>query len=145
MGIQNGVSNPQAKFDPNKFAPAKNTITLTKLLLLDPETLNQLLKDNLSPPVYSSADNGFGQDNAMLDYIRSLDANHQWRIHSTRQGDIGEQEAGEGEGAEITVLRQHSEGMPIWMDCLARQRVFRVIFTDWENGNFPHLGEGGVA
>ena len=132
MGIENGEHNPSIKFDIERFAAAKNTITLAKLLLLSPETLNQLLKDHGSVPIYQGKDNGYGQSNAMLDFVRSIDANHQWRMNSIRTGDV------RPDGSP----RQHSEGMPLWMSCLARDRVFRVLFIDWENVNFPDLGEG---
>jgi hypothetical protein len=131
MGIENGVNNPNIKFNPEVFAAVKNTITLAKLLLLSPETLNQLLRDHGAVPIYQDEDNGYGQENAMLDFVRSIDANHQWRLHSIREGDV------RPDGTP----RQHSEGMPLWMACSARDRIFRVLFVDWENGNFPDLGE----
>jgi hypothetical protein len=34
--------------------------------------------------------------------------------------------------------------MPIWNDCLARERVFRALFTDWQNVGFPDLGESAL-
>ncbi len=101
-------------------------------MLLSPETLNQLLKDHGAVPIYQGKDNGYGQSNAMLDFVRSIDANHQWRMNSIRTGDV------RPDGSP----RQHSEGMPLWMSCSARDRVFRVLFIDWENVNFPDLGEG---
>jgi hypothetical protein len=132
MGIENGVNNPNIKFNPEIFAAVKNTITLGKLLLLSPETLNQLLRDHGAVPIYQGKDNGYGQENAMLDFARSIDANHQWRVNSIREGDV----------RPDGTLRQHGEGMPLWLACSARDRVFRVLFVDWENGNFPDLGEG---
>ena len=132
MGIENGVNDPSIKFNPEMFAAVKNTITLAKLLLLSPETLNQLIRDHGVVSIYNGRDNGYGQENAMLDFIRSLDANHQWRSKSIREGDVRPDDGSP---------RQHSEGMPLWMDCSARSSVFRVLFVDWENVNFPDLGE----
>jgi hypothetical protein len=132
MGINNAIHNPEIKFNPERFAASKNTITLIKLSLLTPQTLNQLLKDHGAIPIYTGIGNGYGRSNAMLDFVRSLDANHQWRLNSIREGDI------RPDGSP----RQHSEGMPLWVACLARERVFRVLFIDWENTNFPDLGEG---
>ena len=67
----------------------------------------------------------------MLDFVRSIDANHQWRT-SIREGDVM-QDGGP---------RHHSEGMPLWMACSAREKAFRILFTDWQNVAFPDFGEG---
>ena len=107
MGINGAVSNPNIKFDPDKFAAVKNTIVLSKLLLLSPQTLNQVLRDHGAIPIYHGKGNGFGQNNVILDFVRSIDANHQWRRHSIREGDVMR------DGTQ----RQHGEGMPLWMAC----------------------------
>jgi hypothetical protein len=68
------------------------------------------------------------QKNVMLGYVRSIDANHGWTTSSpdyrrNKQVKVG-------------------DGMPIWSDCLARDRVFRKLFAnskfldidvDWDN------------
>ncbi len=132
MNIQNGFGNPNIKFDPEKFAAVKNTITLAKLLLLSPQSFNDLVMGYGTPsPVYPSGENGVGQSNAMLDYIRSLDSNDQWRLNSIRSGDI----------REDGTPRQHGDGMPIWLECSTRDMVFRNLFVDWRNEEFPDFGE----
>jgi hypothetical protein len=140
MGINNGVANPNEKFNPERFAPAKNTIVLTKLLLLSPSELNRVNTNHGVGPIYFHGDNGYGGDNAMLDFIRSLDANHQWRKSSLREGDFAVIRNAIGPFPFIGP-RQHGEGMPLWVDCLTRERVFRALFDDWENTNFPDLGD----
>ncbi|MBI5705363.1 MAG: zinc dependent phospholipase C family protein [Armatimonadetes bacterium] len=116
-------------FDKNAFAPIYNTIQMSKLILLSPEALNQVLYDNRVGAIYStggSTDN----ENAMLGFIRTLDGHQQWRVNTAR-GYVNN-----------PLGAQHGEGMPMWVDCLARDRVFRGLFKDWQNGNaqFPDLG-----
>jgi hypothetical protein len=115
MGIRDGFRNPNAKFNPELFAAAKNTIVLAKLLLLSPDALNQVVKDHgVTTQIYRPGNNGPGAQNAMLDFVKSIDAHHQWMTVSPRD------------------QQSHGTGMPIWKDCLARERTFAVIFVDWE-------------
>jgi len=114
-------------FDPQQFAANWNTILVAKMVLLDPDALNQILIDYDVGPLYGGANNlvPFGMwENAMLGFIHSLDGNHQWRKVTIDDPSI-----------------QHSEGMPLWIDCQAREHVFRVLFTDWEYDNFPNFGD----
>lgn len=61
--------------------------------------------------------------NAMAGWIRSLDADHQWRPGSA---------AG----------KRDTRGMPFWRDCRARALVFRKLFIDWEHrAPFPDQGD----
>src|SRR5437879_13704513 len=73
----------------------------------------------------------------MVGFIRSIDANQQWRGLATTIED-------EVTDGGVTQPRKNSEGMPIWLDCLSRRRVFRTLFSDWENGgeNFPDQRDG---
>jgi hypothetical protein len=115
MGMKNGFQDPNAKYNPEIFAAAKNSIVLSKLLLLTPYTLNQVLRDHgVTTPLYRSGNNGPGAQNAMLDWNNSLDGHHQWMIVSPRDG------------------KSYGTGMPIWKDCTAREKVFAVIFVDYE-------------
>ncbi|MDX6669915.1 MAG: hypothetical protein QOI91_278, partial [Solirubrobacteraceae bacterium] len=121
MGLaRDGVQNPSEPFDPERFAAARNAVTLAKLTLLDGDGLNQVLADHGVPPRYARG------DNVMLGWTRSLAGDHQWRERSTRDG------------------RRYGEGtFPLWADCAARTRIFRPLFRDWEHGadNFPDLGD----
>jgi hypothetical protein len=126
-----GRTTPKAgTFNPDTFAAMKNTITLSKMILLSPVELNKVLHDNRVGELYM-ADINSDKENVMLGFIRTLDGHQQWR-KSTSKSYINSP-AG-------TIL---SEGMPLWVDCLARDRVFRTLFADWQNGtsSFPREGE----
>ncbi|BBM86178.1 hypothetical protein UABAM_04564 [Candidatus Uabimicrobium amorphum] len=58
-------------FDWQKFAPAYNTVTISKLILLDQSTINQLLQDLGTYRRLTTA-------NIMLGFIENLDADNQW-------------------------------------------------------------------
>lgn len=127
MAAENNLLNEQ------QFKALHNTTNLSSLILLDANGLDQLLFNHRVGPLYANLP--AEKQNAMLGFIRSLDANHQWRLGSTQEGDVVP-------GTQTP--RQHGEGMPIWVDCLSRLRVFRSIFKDWQhNENFPDLGEDG--
>lgn len=126
MAVQGGALSPTA------FAAYANATTLSRLLLLSPVIMDRLLRDRHVGAMYMGSHllesgNGVMQDNAMLGYVWSLDANHQWRKRSP---------TGVAQGG-----RRHGAGMPLWSDCLARIRVFRPLFTDWVNSAFPDLNE----
>jgi hypothetical protein len=139
-----------AEFDPDFFAPIKNTITMAKLLLLDGPELNHVLSDILCHPVtfYQA-----GQ-NVMIDslpdadhpspqpWLRLIDGDHAWRqdglprfcnddppFHCTGQTT-----------QRATALNGGSGRFPLWESCDLRP-AFRALFDDWENGdlNFPDL------
>jgi hypothetical protein len=113
------------------FAAMKNTITTCKLILLSADGLNQLLYDNRVGPLYSHYAPFSDRANFMLGWIRTIDGHEQWRKGSSRSY------SNAPPGTRL------SEGMPMWVDCLARERLFRSLFTDWQHGSqqFPALGE----
>lgn len=123
MGLPaDGKMNPVLPFKLENFAAVQNSVTLTQLSLLDGNGLNAVLAGYGVPPRYE------GDDNVLLGWVRALDGDHQWRESSPRDG------------------RRYGEGtFPLWEDCLARRKVFRSLFRDWENGaqTFPDLGEPG--
>ncbi len=118
-------------FDVERFAAHRNTVVLAKMVLLGPEQLNAILADHGTGALYGGVNPRVPRDmwdNAMLGFIRTLDGDHQWRRTPV------------GQPALV-----HSEGFPLWVDCHARERAFRVLFTDWEThataGNFPDEGD----
>ncbi len=114
-------------FDPELFAANENSIVTAKMILLSPGTLNELLADLGVGALYGGVNPEVPPamwENVMLGFIRSIDGNHQWRRFPF--DDPG---------------TQHSEGMPLWVDCQARDGAFRVLFTDWEADGFPDSGE----
>ena len=131
-------------YDPELFGPLKNTTTLAKLAMLDESGLNQFFKakvgtgsdalGDLFEPYVSQDDPlmlDLGQhtavpwevpNNVMLGeggvgWIKSIDAEYQWRLRSPRDG--------------------HSYGngnMAFWSDCVSRDRVFRGLFAQPNTG-----------
>jgi hypothetical protein len=129
-------------FDPDRFGPVNNAILLSKLLMLSPERLDELLfKYHVGdiytgPALGSRSDRLYAnepisdwskQENATLGFMRSIDGNHQWRLRSPTSFPEG--------GS------RYSDVMPLWEDCLARARFFRAQFLDWNGQNFPNDGE----
>ena len=81
----------------------------------------------------------FDSENAMLDWVRSLDGHQQWRLKSTHD-----------HSPYPTGDRQFGEGMQIWNECPSRERVFRDLFYDWDPvffdvNNFSNNGERSIA
>lgn len=106
-------------YDPNLFGPLANTTNLAKLGMLDHAGLNQLLRDmagdqtlsDLYQPVLASPFVIPG--NVMLGWAKSIDGEYQWRTTSPND--------------------RHSYGtgeMWLWEDCVAREFVFRRLFTE---------------
>ena len=119
------------------FRAVRNTIVTSALVLLDPNELDNLLFDKRVGSIYRQGAPFSDRDNFMLGWIRSLDANQQWRRLATTiidpVPDISPDQP-----------RKNGEGNPVWLDCLARRRVFRTLYQDWQNGNaiFPDQRAG---
>lgn len=126
MGITPGSDE---KFDPEAFKAFKNTVTTSKLVLMTPDALNQMLYDHRVGPMYQSGSLYSDRDNFMLGFIRTLDGHEQWR----KGTDVAYENSPIGSPM--------GEGMPIWTDCLARDRVFRDLFEPWDGQNFDDNGE----
>ena len=56
MGISDGINNPDTKFNPNNFAAAKNSIVLSKLILLDDDPINDVLCDRRTGEIFGDVD-----------------------------------------------------------------------------------------
>jgi hypothetical protein len=66
-------------FDPEKFNVVYNSVVLTKMTLLGPDQLNQLIKDNgLADTIFYNV----GDFNILIGAIRSIDGNHQWNEYA---------------------------------------------------------------
>ena len=61
-------------FDYTKFAPAYNTVTMTKLLLMRHDEINRLLRD-------LGSTTSMTKPNVMLGFDTKLDSSNQWTIH----------------------------------------------------------------
>jgi hypothetical protein len=66
-----GYTNPNESFDYQKFPPAYNTVTMSKLILLNKNGVDKLLAD------LGSTDK-LNEPNIMLGFIPSLDGSNQW-------------------------------------------------------------------
>ncbi len=109
-------------YDPNLFAPLKDTTTLAKLAMLDQTGLNTYFEAKAGGNVAALGDlygphaNASGAwtvpNNVMLGWAKSIDAEYQFRTSSPNDG--------------------HSYGtgqMRLWEDCVSRARVFRNLFA----------------
>jgi len=139
IGADDDVNGYYRDYDPELFAPLKNTTTMAKLAFLDEDGLNQFFKakvggdvsalGDLYPP-YASEDDPLmltlGEstkvpwpvpNNIMLGvggtgWIKSIDAEYQFRLRSPNDG------------------RSYGNGtMAFWSDCVARDRVIRNVFA----------------
>jgi hypothetical protein len=67
-----GYTNPNESFDYQKFPAAYNTVTMSKLILLNKDGVNKLLAD------LGSSSTKLNEANIMLGFIPSLDGSNQW-------------------------------------------------------------------
>ena len=122
------------QYDPAVFATMRNTVTMSKLLLLDGTQLNLVLSDVLGRTIetYGPGDNVMTKTmDGSTQWLRLIDGDHSWRqdgapVFAARAEDLT---AGTGQ-------------FPLWESCVLRP-AFRTLFRDWENGtqNFPDLGD----
>ncbi len=73
-----GYTNPAEAFDYSNVPAAYNTVTLSKLILLDPSEVNRLLSDLGSGAELTT-------QNVMLGFIRTLDGDNQWTATAAEQ------------------------------------------------------------
>lgn len=125
-------------FNPNVFAAYKNSVLMSKLLLLSGPGMDGLVSDLVGQPVTYYA--GDAQGNIMTtplygvgpahQWLKSIDSDHAWRQDGRPTfTDPGHHPGGEG-------------NFPLWESCILRDSVFRTLFVDWENPpsqNFPDL------
>lgn len=143
-------------FDKESFAAYADAVTLAKLLTLDGETMDQVLRDLTGLAnyrLYETDGNlpdelgGIGPGNpapggnvmitalpGLFDDVADPVVRAQWlRVidgdHAWRSDGHGDNEGQPSGGGTF----------PLWESCLLRDSVFRELFRDWENGpeNFP--------
>lgn len=73
--------NGEDKLSYEKFAPAYNTVLMTKLLLLDSKEMNRLLGDLGATAGPGRGPALLGLPNAMLGFNKSLDGDNQWEAN----------------------------------------------------------------
>ena len=152
-----------AQYDPNKFAPIKDSITQAKLLLLNGTVLDDALGEVLffggvikstisfqpSVRTYQAADNvmftalGAGAP----PWLDLIDGDHAWRanglprfcdfLNTTMTSSAACVRQQPGWPANNRSTKESSTGgtgqYPLWESCVLRP-AFRALFTDWENG-----------
>lgn len=137
-------------FDDGTFPAASNTITMTRLLLLDGLMLNQVLSDNLGGSnitFYRTNDNIMiaGMDpvtglNNGHTWLRLIDGDHAWRNDGKPRFDT--------DGVRPAAVLGGKGNFPPWHSTLLRP-AFRSLFAGWENPHspwpFPDLDDASFA
>lgn len=120
-----GVDSTHPTFDPLRFAAYRDTVTMSKLILLNRDGLNGLAAAlGVEGELYPADDPATA--NVMLGWVRSLDGEYQWRSTSLRADD----------------RRAFGFGtMRLWEDCRSRDSVFRRIFAEPLPGAFADAGD----
>lgn len=156
LGLPDSHLGPLADeefFDKANFAAYKNTVTMTKLALLNGATLDQVLTDlsggKKSYSLYATAPSpsnimttvlpGANSDQP-LQWLLSIDGDHAWRDGT--QNVFGPYDAS---GSPWTGAG--AGNFPLYESCVLRP-VFPVLFTDWEQDTAEavraqQLGESG--
>lgn len=105
-----GYSNPSLKWSIDTFAPAFNTVQLTKMLLLSDQGRRELEQALRTRGIEVS----LGSDNMMLGWVRSLDAGNQWQALPSKQPGASPQPAlarGDGRAWRRLFLPQLGEAL----------------------------------
>jgi hypothetical protein len=115
------------------FSAMQNTVTTSKLLLLDGPALNQLLTDLRGRDIatYGPNDNIMVKGLGSPTWLRLIDGDHAWR-----------QDGQPVFGPRAEIVTGGIGTFPLWESCVLRP-TFRALYVDWENGseNFPDLGD----
>lgn len=115
--------NMDRRFDPNSFAPAFNTVQMTKLMFLSEKGMADLLAalraKGLTVP---DMPKGVGYENAMLGFLTSMDGDNRW------------QGAPDGQGSSFFLARG---GADAWRNLFMRQIGERA---DWPANSAPDEG-----
>lgn len=86
-GFTLNAENDHLRFDADKFAPAHNTKTMVKLMLMSEAGLRNLYQDLACPNLQNcGAELAPVSDNIMLGFIRSLDADNEWKNPDFQMG-----------------------------------------------------------
>lgn len=145
-----------AEWDVDDFDVAFNAIQLSKMVLVDGDALNAIIKDQLAGSsvvkstatiaTYDDGPAGSAPANVMIDplsgtdpWLVSIDADHGWRQDAQPINVI----------RDPGVLHGGNGQFPLWESCVARP-AFRSLFRDWEpdtdgpggtDANFGDLGD----
>ena len=146
-GVDDDENDVFRDYDPQLFKPLRDTTTMAKVAMLGPSGLNTLVRtmagrhgdsggltdmyDTFAPAVGDVPAAGWPVDNnVMLGWHKSLDAEYQWRTTSPRDG------------------RSYGLGtMLLFEDCVARESVMRSLFVSPVEGvdGFADAGDPASA
>jgi hypothetical protein len=144
-GVDDDENDVFRDYDPELFKPLRDTTTMAKLAMLGPSGLNTLVRtmagrhgdsggltdmyQTVAPAVGDVPTAGWPVDNnVMLGWHKSLDAEYQWRTSSPRDG------------------RSYGLGtMWLFEDCVARESVMRSLFYSPVEGVDAFADEGDPA
>lgn len=163
-------SGSKYDYDPNRFAPIKNSITQAKLLLLEGRELNNaftdvlhdrgVIKQEAKTATYPATGNTTNimvtQLGGPAPWLVLIDGDHAWRqdgLPTFCPNRLSCGIANQGPYATPAPRAIPPVGStggtgqyPLWESCVLRP-AFRELFTDWENQpnllttNFPDLGD----
>jgi len=138
LGISNGQLNVST------FYPLVHSVTMAKLSLLDPATLNELIADQtgeyassyFGKEVYKPADGNFS---LLIGAIRSIDGNHQWQAYALPYPRRVQNNSKPSYG--YNYYSDKSKGMKIWVDPYLRDKVFTRLFPGPVLGSMKERNE----
>lgn len=144
-----------AELDPEAFAAYRNTVTLSKLVLLPGDKLDSVLTDILHRPINTYGGKAADHRNVMTwslngfdPWLLSIDSDHAWRqdgqpVFCTTEIPGSCDQATEAV-ARSAALDGGAGTMPIWESCVLRP-AFRELFSDWQRKGafepFPDYGD----
>jgi hypothetical protein len=138
-----GRLQDNAELAMGSVAATANTITMSKLLLLDGSQLNQALGDILDRQITTY---GTGQ-NVMVEgltagnpWLMSIDSDHAWRQDGQPRFCNEGTSCPAGATPRPALLNGGAGNFPIWESCVLRP-AFRQLFSDWEGTAFPDFGD----
>jgi len=145
------------------FAPAYNTVVLTKLLLLDQNEINRLLRDLGATAGRGEGPAGMTPPNIMLGFNRGLDGDNQWFIKKGEQrmtlvrGGVYDQifksQVGEMDGIESYLRAKaglYALGTPLETSAAQTQRSDGLVWrfeqgsVYWSPGNGVRVVQGSI-
>jgi hypothetical protein len=149
-------------FDYRTFAPAYNTVLLTKLLLLDKDEMNRLLQD-----LGATAGPGAGaatmtQSNIMLGFNKSLDDSNQWAqnegyrmalVHNVVYDQIFKKQVGESSGIDFylaakavlyNLIPSREAKTPTQQKGAGRAQFYEQGRVYWSPGNGVRVVQGDI-
>jgi hypothetical protein len=143
LSVENEVLNT------TKFGPLINSVTLSKLAVLNPTSLNEIIKDQVgeySSPyfgrnIYNSSETNF---TLLLDAVKSIDGNHQWQAFALpypKKGGISENAIKPSYGYNYFSDPSKAKGFRLWVDPYLRERVFFKLFPYSASGSLSATAE----